>query len=106
MITNQAIFNNRGIKIIGKGVQINAGLYERLMAHQLTVPIEQSVVSTSTITGQFLRAQTEQALRDLPFFERIGADRKNRSLLLDAMTKMPLPGPIAFQLTLACEVRP
>ena len=88
------------------GVQVNAGLYERLMAHKLTVPLEQSVTSTPTVTGQLLRTQAEQVMRDVPFFERIGANPKTRSLLLDALTKLPLPGPIAFQLTLAYEVRP
>jgi len=106
VVTTQAIFNDRGVKIIEKGVQVNAGLYERLMAHKLTVPIEQSVASTPTVTGQFLRAQAEQVMRDVPFFERIGSNTKTRSLLLDALTKLPLPSPIAFQLTLACEVRP
>src|SRR5512133_246669 len=106
VLTTQAIFNDRGIKIIEKGVQVNSGLYERLMAHRLTVPLEQSVTSTPTVTGQLLRAQAEQVMRDVPFFERIGANPKTRSLLLDALTKLPLPSPIAFQLTLAYEVRP
>lgn len=106
VLTTQAIFNDRGIKIIEKGVQVNAGLYERLMAHKLTVPLEQSVTSTPTVTGQLLRMQAEQVMRDVPFFERIGTNPKTRSLLLDALTKLPLPSPIAFQLTLAYEVRP
>lgn len=106
VVTTQAIFNERGIKIIEKGIQINAGLYERLMAHALTAPIEDSVTSTPTVTGAFLRAQAEQALRELPFFARISADSKTRSLLLDALEKLPLPAPMAFQLTLACEVHP
>lgn len=106
VVTTQAIFNDRGIKIIEKGAQVNAGLYERLMTHTLAQPIEDSVSSTSTVTGEFLRAQAEQALRDLPFLARISADGKTRSLLLDAVEKLPLPAPLAFQLTLACEVQP
>lgn len=106
VVTTQAIFNDRGVKIIEKGVQVNAGLYERLMAHKLTVPIEQSVASTPTVTGQFLRVHAEQVMRDVPFFERIGANTKTRSLMLDALTKLPLPSPVAFQLALAYEVRP
>ena len=106
VLTTQAIFNDRGIKIIEKGVQINAGLYERLMAHKLTVPLEQSVAITPTITGPLLRRHAEDVMRELPFFARIAANPKTRNLLLDALTKLPLPGPIAFQLTLAYEVRP
>ncbi len=106
VVTTQAIFNDRGIKIMEKGIQVNAGLYERLMAHTLTLPIEDSVTSTATVSGSFLRAQAEQALRELPFFARISADSKTRNLLLDALEKLPLPAPMAFQLTLACEVHP
>ncbi|MBA3057970.1 MAG: HD domain-containing protein [Gammaproteobacteria bacterium] len=106
VLTTQAIFNDRGVKIIEKGVQVNAGLYERLMAHKLNVPLEQSVASTPTVTGALLRRQAEEVMRDVPFFERIAANPKTRNLLLDALTKLPLPDPIAFQLTLAYEVRP
>lgn len=106
VLTTQAIFNDRGVKILEKGVQVNVGLYERLMAHKLNVPLEQSVASTPTITGPLLRKQAEEVMRDVPFFERIAANPKTRSLLLDALTKLPLPGPIAFQLTLAYEVHP
>ena len=101
VLTTQAIFNDCGIKIIEKGVQINAGLYERLMAHKLNVPLEQSVASKSAITGPLLRTQAEEVMRDVPFFARIAVNPKTRSLLLDPLTKLPLPRPIAFQLTLA-----
>lgn len=106
VVTTEAIFNDRGVKILEKGVAVNANLYERLTAHKLPVPIEQSVRSTPTITGAVLREHAEQALREVPFFERIGADPKHRGLLLDSLEKQVLPEPMAFQLLLANEVRP
>lgn len=106
VVTTQTIFNNHGIKLLETGVPVNDDLYERLMAHTLTIPIEESVSSTPSVNGSFLRVQAEQALRELPFLTRISADSKTRSLLLDALEKLPLPAPLAFQLTLACEVRP
>lgn len=106
VVTTEAIFNDRGVKVLDKGVAVNAKLYERLIAHKLPVPIEQSVSSTPTITGPVLRALAEQAMHEVPFFERIGADPKHRSLLLDSLDKLTLPEPMAFQLLLANEVRP
>jgi hypothetical protein len=106
VVTTEAIFNDRGVKILEKGVAVNASLYDRLIAHKLPVPIEQSVSSTPTITGPVLRAHAEQAMAEVPFFERIGADAKHRSLLLDSLEKLTLPEPMAFQLLLANEVRP
>lgn len=106
VVTTEAIFNDRGVKILEKGVAVNASLYDRLNAHKLPVPIEQSVSSSPLINGPVLRAHAEQAMAEVPFFERIGADAKHRSLLLDSLEKLTLPEPMAFQLLLANEVRP
>ena len=106
VLTTQAIFNDRGIKIIDKGVQVNAALYQRLTAHRLTTPIEQSVATASALTGRDLRASAEAALQEFALFGRMTADGRTRSVLLDAVESMPLPAPMAFQLTLAQQVRP
>ncbi|MDD2920519.1 HD domain-containing phosphohydrolase [Rhodoferax sp.] len=106
VVTTQAIFNDRGIKIIEKGVTVNASLYDRLMAHRLPTPLEQSVSTTPTVTGAVLRDHAEQAMAEVPFFQRMAAEAQTRSLLLDALETLALPDPIAFQLSLAKEVRP
>lgn len=106
VVASRAIFNSQGVKIIEKGVAINLGLYDRLMQHQLSAPIEDSVAAASTVTGKMLRATAEETMRDLPFFARMAPDGKTRGILLDAIEKVPLPDAMAFQLTLAFEVRP
>lgn len=106
LVTSQSIFNDRGIKIIDKGAAINAALYERLTMHTLATPIEQAVGSLHTVTGKTLREHAELAMREIPFFERIGSDIKTRGLLLDALENLPLPGPIAFQLMLILKTQP
>ena len=106
VIASKAIFNAKGVKIVEKGVTINLGLYERLMQHQLSVPIEESVTSANTVDGKMLRMAAEQAIRDTPFFSRIAVDLKAGAILLDAIENIPLPDPIAFQLTLARDIRP
>lgn len=106
VVTTQAVFNERGVKVIEKGVAVNASLYERLMAHKLTTPIEHNLASTSTMSGHVLRVQAEHAMRDVAFLERIGAVAKTRSILLEALESLPLPDAIAFQLLMAHELRP
>ena len=106
VIASKAIFNAKGVKIIEKGVAINLGLYERLMQHQLSVPIEESVTSANAVNGKMLRMAAEQAIRETPLFSRIAMDSKAGATLLDAIEKIPLPDPIAFQLTLARDIRP
>ena len=105
VVTTCAIFNDKGVKIVEKGVAINTDMYERLMQHKLSEPIENSVSSLPTVNGEFLRDTADKMLREEPFFARMTEDPKLRALLLDVIHKIPLPYPMAFQLTLACEVR-
>ncbi|MFZ3126970.1 MAG: hypothetical protein WA136_03050, partial [Rhodoferax sp.] len=106
VLASRAIFNVQGTKIIDKGASINLGLYERLMQHQLSEPIEDSVTSSPSLMGALLRSGAEEVLDSSPFFRRMADEPKTRSTLLDAIAKVPLPDPMAFQLTLAREVRP
>lgn len=106
VVTTQAIFNRNGIKIVEQGVAVNRGLYERLMQHQLSSPIENSVASTATVTSRTLRDKAEELMLTVPLLTRLAQQDEIRNILLDTLERIPLPPPIAFQLTLACEVRP
>lgn len=106
VVAHCEIFNEKGIKIVNKGATINLGLYERMMQHKLSAPIEDCVSSSNTVSGRTLRTSAETLLDKTPFFKRMAPDAKSRSLLLDAIETMPLPAPIAFQLTIAQDVRP
>jgi HD-GYP domain-containing protein (c-di-GMP phosphodiesterase class II) len=106
VVAHCAIFNENGVKIVEKGASINLGLYERMMQHKLSTPIEDCVSSSNTVTGKSLRASAETCLNEIPFFSRMAPDAKSRALLLDALETQPLPAPIAFQLTIARDVRP
>ena len=106
LVASCAIFNVNGVKIIDKGIPINLGLYERLTQHKLSAPIENCVSSSNAVTGKTLMASAAAVLDEIPFFTRMVPDSKTRKLLLDAVETMPLPEPIAFQLTIARDVRP
>lgn len=106
VIASCAIFNANGVKIVEQGTMINLGLYERLMQHKLSAPIESCVSSRDTVTGKTLRASAQEVLDSIPFFSRMAPDGKSRNLLLDAIETMHLPAPIGFQLTIARDVRP
>lgn len=106
VVTTQAIYNARGIKIIEQGVAVHPGLYERLMEHRLAQPLEDSVASLPTVNGHTLRRGIEAVALQTPFFGRMLASREIREVLLDAVERIQLPDPIAFQLTMANEIRP
>ncbi|MGQ0709250.1 MAG: HD-GYP domain-containing protein [Rhodoferax sp.] len=105
VVTTQAIFNERGVKVLEKGVSVNAQLYERLVAHQLSVPLEQSVHSAPVVNGASLREYAQQLLQEIPFFARMDESLR-QGVLLAVLDQVNLPTPVAFQLLLAKEVRP
>ncbi len=106
VIAKQAIFNNQGIKILEQGAAIHAGLYERLTAHNLSRPIEESVTAEGQVDGRALRDGITRVLETEAFYARMTPSEGERQRLLDIIEKVPLPEPVAFQLTLARETRP
>lgn len=106
VFTSRDIFNSKGVKIIEAGVAVNSSLYERLLQHQLDRPLQNSVESPPTVTPQALRDRAAMHLEDFPFFAGMGLDSAGKVLLLECMLRLPLPQPIAFQLTLARETMP
>lgn len=106
VVTASAIFNTQGIKVVDKGVAINKSLYQRLTQHRLLAPLEDSVTSPDVVNGESLKQTAMCIMEDVPFFGRLGPDPASRKLLLNVMETLPLPEAMAFQLTVARDVRP
>ena len=106
VVTAQTIFNTQGAKVLEKGSAINLSLYERLMRHKLSAPLEESVRSATSVGPESLKRSAEHAMRDIPFFGRMAEDEKARKMLLNVIETVPLPDAMAFQLTVARDVRP
>ena len=106
VVATQAIFNTQGTKILERGNTIHRGLYERLMQHKLSAPLENSLRGSKSVSAEALKRSAEEVMRDIPFFGRMAADDKTRKMLLNMMETVPLPDPMAFQLTVARDARP
>ena len=106
VVTSAAIFNQQGIKLLEGGVQIDASLYERLITHRLSVPLDECMGCDPPLTGAMLREACEATLARRPFFALLGPKGRVRDKLLQAIEAIPLPRPVAFHLTLARETRP
>lgn len=106
VLATQAIFNTQGVKVLDKGHAVHRGLYERLMQHRLSAPLESLVRGANSVAPESLRRSAEDAMRDIPFFGRLAGDAKNRKMLLNVMETVPLPDAMAFQLTVARDTRP
>jgi hypothetical protein len=106
VIATRPIFNAHGTKVLEMGASVNPNLYERLIQHRLSEPLEHCVTSVPSITPANLQKSVAEAIERVPLYERMLNDSDARSQLLEAISRIPLPDPIAFQLTLACEMRP
>ena len=106
VVAKQAIFNAQGVKVVEKGTPINASLYERLNAHKLPEPLEDSLSAEGLVSGRSLRMDVELLLEREAFYARMTATPTERAKRLDVVEKLPLPDAMAFQLTLARDVHP
>lgn len=106
VVASKAIFNTQGLKVVDKGVAINLGLYDRLMQHKLTAPLEDSLISADCVSGESLKRTAASIMDEVPFFGRLAAEGAARKLVLNVIETVPLPEAMAFQLTVARDVRP
>jgi HD-GYP domain-containing protein (c-di-GMP phosphodiesterase class II) len=105
VVTSRTIYNDRGMKLLEGGVVIDATLYERLVSHRLRVPLEDCVDSDLAVNGDVLREATSALVEQVPFFAQMTPRGRVGDMVLEAIGAIPLPRPIAFQLTLARETR-
>lgn len=106
VVTSRAIFNENGVKLLEGGISVDSSLYERPVSHRLSVPLDECLSSEPSVTGRTLRGDIERLLDRAGFFAQMGPPGRIRNMLLEAVQSMPLPTPVAFQLTLMQETRP
>ncbi len=106
VVVSRAIYNTQGIKVIEAGLAVDERVYERLMQHQLSAPLEESVGTEPSVTGAVLRQLATELIARQPIFARMTAQAPLRDRLLRAIENVPLPRAVAFQLTLMHELQP
>ncbi len=105
--TQQAIHNDRGVKLLEKGVRVDGQLYDRLMRHRLRGPIDaqlrvQGMESVqSTLQAAALQCRQDRLVRML-----VDAGGGEAERLLAPVRALTLPQPLAFKLTVMREQRP
>ena len=104
--TSQPIYNAQGIKLLEGGVTIDQGLYDKLVTHRLSAPLDECIDPGPGIDAVGLEAATRAAVARWPFFARVVPDDAAGKLLLDAVASVRLTKPVALHVTLARETRP
>lgn len=106
VIAKEAIYNTQGTKILDQGASIHAGLYNRLMAHQLSRPLEDALTVEGMVDGAAIRKGIEVAMGFEPFYARLAIRPQQVDRLLGILESIPLPEAVALQLTIARDKRP
>ena len=104
--TSQPIYNAQGVMLLDGGVRVDQGLYERLVTHKLSAPIDECVEADASVTGAGLREAAEAAMQRWPFFAQMGQPGRIGNMLLEAMSGIPLPKPVALHLTVMRTSKP
>lgn len=104
--TSQPIYNAQGVMLLDGGARVDQGLYERLVSHRLSVPIDECVEADASVTGAGLRAAAETALQRWPFFAQMAQPARIGNMLLEAVSGIALPRPVALHLTVMRTNKP
>ncbi len=97
--TSQAIYNAQGVMLLDGGARVDQGLYERLVSHKLSVPLDECVEADASVTGAALREAAEAAMQRWPFFAQMAPSTRIGKMLLEAVSGIPLPKPVSLHLT-------
>ena len=103
VLATRAVYNLNGDKLLDSGASFDAGMAEAMLSQPLAMRLDECVATENTIDAAGLRKAAAAAIRGLPFFAAMAPDDAVRDALLDAVATIPLPAPVAFQLTLARE---
>lgn len=105
IVTSRAIYNDNGLKLLEGGVTVDGSLYDRLVAHRLSTPLDECLDSEPGVGAALLQATAEALIDSGDFFAAMAPPGRVRRMMLEAVGAIPLPRPIAFQLTLLREGR-
>ncbi|MEO8311080.1 MAG: HD domain-containing phosphohydrolase [Caldimonas sp.] len=104
--TSQPIYNAQGVKLLEGGVTIDQTLYDRLVSHRLSLPLDECIDPGPGVDAASLEAAARAAVARWPFFARMAPEGAAGKALIDAVASVRLTKPVALHLTLARETRP
>jgi HD domain len=104
--TSQPIYNAQGVKLLEGGVTIDQTLYDRLVSHRLSLPLDECIDPGPGVEAASLDAAARAATARWPFFARVAPAGAAGKSLFDAVAAVRLAKPVALHLTLARETRP
>ena len=108
VVTNEAIYTDKGIKLVDKGARVDSRLYDRLVRYKLRGRIDSHLAVDNAVTVpalvQLASAQCESDTLAYLLVHTLEEGARDR--LLVPLRGLLLPPPLAFKLTVMREQHP
>ena len=105
VVTGDAIYTDKGIKLVDKGTRVDQRLYERLVSHKLRDPIDESLVADNLVDVEALLALATSQCESVQLLCRMAEQLGGAERLMAPLRSVLLPRSIAFKLTVMREQR-
>lgn len=105
VVTNEAIYTDKGIKLVDKGLHIDSRMYERLARYPLRYPVDWHLSTDHLLDGAELEATALAQCETVELMQRLVYSLGNAERLLAPLRGIVLAPRIAFKLTVMREQR-
>lgn len=105
VVTGDAIYTEKGMKLVDKGTRVDSCLYDRLVMHKLRDPIDSSLVADNLVDTASLLTLARQQCVQVELLRRMVTAVGDVERLLAPIKSLLLPQSIAFKLTVMREQR-
>lgn len=106
VVASEDIYASSGMKLVSRGTRLSGQFYDRLVAHKLLKPIEQSLsVSDALNTTQLVALMREEAVR-VPSLAPLFDQPELLEQLGKHFSQLSIPGPLTLRLAVMQSDRP
>lgn len=107
LIATEDIISSSGIKLVARGMRIDANLREKLCGHNLSgAELEKSISIADGTTPESLAIDTAHLIDGDAWFKRLEAMSGDLGAMRHGASRLKLPREILFRLTVARDQRP
>lgn len=106
VVTGQAIYTDKGLKLVDKGVRIDSRLYDRLVQHRLRDPIDAELIVENLVDANVLAEHARAKCESTVLMRRLAQASGGVDRLLQPLRAVQLTRQIAFKLTVMHQQRP
>lgn len=106
VLTACTIYTSTGIKLLDPGISLSSSLYEKLVLHKLSTPIDECLSLESPVTTQSLTADLERLVLSQHVFRGILLNDESLLAVQTCFSSLPLSPLAAFKLTIMRQEMP